>query len=124
MMPDEQTHKSVLVIEDDHDIRETFRQLLELEGYPVITAANGKEGLEKLRRLPPPALILLDLMMPVMNGWEFLTAQRADESIAKIPVVVVTAVGGNGRDTLKTAGYLKKPVELQSLLDAVKEYCG
>lgn len=117
-------NKTVLIIEDDHDIRETFRQLLEMEGYGAVTASNGKEGLELLKRMGRPCLILLDLMMPVMNGWEFLAAQKGDLALANIPVVVVTAAGKSKENSIEAAGYIKKPVELQSLLDTVKQYCG
>lgn len=116
--------RKILIIEDDHDIRETYRQLLELEGYEVVTASNGKEGLELLKRMGRPSLILLDLMMPVMNGWEFLAAQKGDQALANIPVVVVTAAGKDKEKSVEAAGYIKKPVELQSLLDTVKQYCG
>lgn len=119
-----QPSKRILIIEDDYDIRETFKQLLELEGYEVMTAANGKEGLETLKRMQRPCVILLDLMMPVMNGWEFLNAQKNDPALADIPVVVVTAAGKDKEKSVDAAGYIKKPVELQALLDTVKQYCG
>lgn len=116
--------KKVLIIEDDHDIRETFRQLLEMEGYDVLTAANGKEGLDVLKREAQPGLILLDLMMPVMNGWEFLAVQKDDPKLANIPVVVVTAAGKDKEGTVQTAGFIRKPVELEALLATVRQYCG
>ncbi|MCM2323081.1 MAG: response regulator [Oligoflexia bacterium] len=115
--------KIVLIVEDDLDIRETFRQLLELEGYCVLTASNGKEGLEVLQGPQRPSMVLLDLMMPVMNGWEFLEAQRALPEYSKIPVVVVTAAGKDKEKTVGAAGFIKKPIELDVLLSVVKRYC-
>jgi CheY-like chemotaxis protein len=79
----------VLIVEDDEAIRETLRELLEFEGFEVATAANGREAVSQLQRTERPCLILLDLMMPVMNGWEFLRKRREDLTIATIPVVVV-----------------------------------
>ena len=116
-------NRKVMVVEDDRDIRETFRQLLEIEGYEVIVASNGKEALDLLKRTSSPCVILLDLMMPVMNGWEFLAAQKGDQQLAGIPVVVITAGGKDKDNTLDTAGYMQKPIELQSLLDTVKQFC-
>lgn len=117
------TCNSILVIEDDVDIRDALQQVLELEGYAVSTAGNGREGIESLEAMAEmPCVILLDLMMPVMNGWEFLAAQRASPPLAGIPVVVVTAAGDKAK-TVDTAAYLKKPVDLNALLDVVKRYC-
>lgn len=123
-MSPEKGPKTVLVIEDDHDIRETFRQLLEMEGYKVAVACNGQEGLDILKRIGAPGVILLDLMMPVMNGWEFLAVQKEDPALKDIPVVIVTASGGD-QDSAATsaAKYMKKPIELQTLLDTVKQFC-
>ena len=115
----------VLVVEDDLDIRETCRQILELEGYDVLTAANGQQAFEILRSCQVrPALILLDMMMPVMNGWEFLKSRCADPGASTIPVVVVTAAGQMGNFEASTVqGFLKKPIELDTLLDTVKKFC-
>jgi CheY-like chemotaxis protein len=114
--------KDVLVVEDDKDIRETLQQVLELEGYRVTTATNGKEGLESLKGIDRPCVILLDLMMPVMNGWEFLEAHRTDTTLATIPVVVVSAAGDKAKSA-PAAGFIKKPVDLESLLNVVRRYC-
>src|SRR5919206_1695644 len=83
----------VLVVEDDFAIRETLRELLEDEGYRVAWAANGKEALARLHERAP-RVILLDLMMPVMDGWEFRVAQQRDPALASIPVVVISADHG------------------------------
>jgi CheY-like chemotaxis protein len=114
---------SILVVDDDDDIRFDLRQVLEDEGYHVMTARHGKEALERLREGDRPCLILLDLMMPVMDGTEFLEHQRGDPAIANVPVVVVTAfvdrAGG-----LHTAGLIPKPVEIDPLLSTVRTHCG
>lgn len=114
--------KSILIVEDEKDIRDTLQQVLEIEGYHVVTAANGREGLERLTKLPQPCLILLDLMMPVMNGWEFLKAHRENDIFATIPVVIVSAVGEAGQPTM-ASGFIKKPVNLDALLKFVHYYC-
>jgi len=113
----------ILVIEDDADIRETLRQALEYEGYDSVGAANGQEGLEILGNIDSPCLILLDLMMPVMDGWKFAEKLRDDEKLSTIPVVIVSAFVDQTR-TLNAQGILKKPVELDALLEVVKKYCG
>jgi YesN/AraC family two-component response regulator len=81
----------ILIVEDDFDIREALTQILEEEGYTVRSAANGREALDVAAKDPPPNLILLDLMMPVMNGFEVLQAMRDDPGSAGVPVIVLTA---------------------------------
>src|SRR5579885_3279154 len=83
---------SILIIEDELEIRENLKALLELEGYQVITAGNGREGLEALKSAPRPCLILLDLLMPVMTGDEFLRELTSQDALATIPVCVVSGV--------------------------------
>jgi CheY-like chemotaxis protein len=115
---------TILIVEDDADIRETLASTLENFGYGVTTARNGREALELLARLAPrPRLILLDMMMPVMGGLEFLAAQRADQDIARVPVVVVSAYSA----VAQSAGaqeFLSKPVDLDDLLACAARYCG
>jgi CheY-like chemotaxis protein len=111
----------ILVIEDDADIRESLQQVLELEGYSVRTASNGREGLEALHADGRPALILLDLMMPVMNGWEFLEAQRGAGELSSVPVVIVSAAHDLTRATSAVAT-IKKPVDLDVLLEVIARY--
>lgn len=115
---------SILVVEDNWDIREALRQALEVEGYEVYTAENGKIGLEKLRTVPRPCLILLDLMMPVMNGLDFLEVLQTNDLLATIPVGVVTAYGDLAAQARGAAGFIKKPVDLEALLSFVARYCG
>jgi CheY-like chemotaxis protein len=115
----------VLIVEDDLDIRDALGQILEEEGYAVATAANGQEALDRLRAGPPPRLILLDLMMPVMNGWQFRAEQRQDPTLAGIPVVVISA-DTNIRDKAIQLGvneFFRKPIEISGLLQTLERYC-
>jgi CheY-like chemotaxis protein len=112
---------SVLVVDDDADIRETISLVLQDEGYGVACVANGAEALVYLRSHPHPSLILLDLMMPVMDGIEFRAEQRRDPELAPIPVVVISA-SGNMREKssqLAAAALIQKPIALDTLLDVV-----
>jgi CheY-like chemotaxis protein len=115
----------VLIIEDDLDIRDALGQILEEEGYAVATAANGQEALDQLRSGPPPRLILLDLMMPVMNGWQFRAEQRQDPALAAIPVVVISADTniGDKATQLGVREYFRKPIEITGLLEMLERYC-
>lgn len=118
--------RRVMVVDDDREIRDVLRRLLQFEGYEVASAANGREAMASLRRAGDSCLILLDLMMPVMNGWEFLTEQRQDPELASIPVVVISAIG-NAREkaaSLEAADYLDKPLDYDELLEAVNRHCG
>jgi CheY-like chemotaxis protein len=108
----------VLVIEDEPDIREAIADALASEGYEVSQARDGAEGLREAHAHRPD-LILLDLMMPVMNGWQFRAAQRGDPEIALVPVVVVSAAVGSGLDAV---AYLHKPFDLLDLLSTVGQY--
>jgi CheY-like chemotaxis protein len=116
----------VLVIEDDVDILRAIVQVLEDEGHAVRGAANGQAALDLLRqpRGKRPRLILLDLMMPIMDGWAFRAEQLRDPALADIPVIVLTADGGAEEtgQRMKCAGALRKPVALTDLLIAVEPY--
>lgn len=115
--------RPVLVVDDDADIRETLRFVLEDAGYPVFTAENGREALSVLASAEElPGLILLDLMMPGMNGCDMLTALKAEKTLARIPVTVVTA-SGEPMPPL-ASGILRKPVDLDALLRTVAQSCG
>ena len=115
--------RSILVVEDEKTIRESLVALLENEGYTVYSASNGKNGLEALKSMPRPCLILLDFMMPIMNGQEFLENKLHDEAIASIPVVVVSAYEDEAR-TLKSSAFIKKPIDFDALLKFVNLFCG
>lgn len=115
----------ILIVEDDASLRETLADLLADEGYRVAEAANGQEALQRLRGAALPCIILLDLMMPVMNGWEFREHQRRDPALAGIPVAVVTGVR-NTLDkvaALDAVGYFQKPIDIPALLETVSQYC-
>ncbi len=120
--------KSILIAEDNDDIRETLEDTLKNEGYIVETAKNGKIALQKLKELPSPSLILLDLMMPVMSGWEFLDAQKSNAVLESHHVVVISAVEATQSledpTPLETAGSIMKPIALGPLLSKVREHCG
>jgi CheY-like chemotaxis protein len=107
----------VLIVDDELDIRETISEILGFEGHEVFSAADGEQALVRCRQLKPD-LILLDLMMPGMNGWDFRRAQLRDPEIAGIPVVVVSAVGRLG--DLPASGFLPKPFGLDDLLAVVR----
>lgn len=109
----------ILVVDDEADIRDTIAELLADEGYAVEEASDGAEALAKAKGCHP-AMVLLDLMMPGMNGWEFRARQRDDPDLAGIPVIVVSALGRvPGVDA---AGYLQKPFELDDLLSVVRRH--
>jgi CheY-like chemotaxis protein len=112
------------VVEDDPDIRESIKDALEDQGYRVATAVNGRDGLRSLGQMDRPCTILLDLMMPVMSGGEFVLALRQTEILATIPIIVVSAWPDEAAKLQdQTQGYVKKPIELQGLLDAVARFC-
>jgi CheY-like chemotaxis protein len=115
--------KTVFVIDDEHDIRETLKESIEDIGFDVATASNGQEGLEQVSKIPNLGLILLDLMMPIMNGWQFMKALQADPEHAKIPVVIVTALGDQVTDGLNAKIMIRKPIDLTGLLETVEYYC-
>jgi CheY-like chemotaxis protein len=112
----------VLVVDDDPDILEALSEILEAEGFEIRRARNGKEALERLEP-DPPHLILLDLMMPVMDGWEFAQRMRQKPDFAAIPIIVLSAdrnVGSKAKD-IGAMGHLAKPFELNDLLSMVRQ---
>ena len=117
----------ILIVEDDEDIRETIADLLVDEGYPIVVAADGAEALRLLHGAGAqrPRLILLDLMMPVMNAWDFRKELVKDEQLADVPIVLLS---GDARVMDKSASFgavraLLKPISLVDLLNVVSE-CG
>jgi CheY-like chemotaxis protein len=114
---------TIFIVEDDVDTREMLGRFLELEGYHVESAANGKVALERLDAGAPACVILLDLMMPVMDGWQFRREQVQHAALADIPVIVVSAAGGGRLEQIDADAYLSKPVDLDELLEHVTQYC-
>jgi two-component system response regulator MprA len=114
----------VLVVEDDPDISSMLVEVLDLEGYRTATAANGREALNLLHAGLRPRLILLDLMMPELNGWQFRAAQLEDPRLAEIPVVVLSAnvAAAQRGDGLAQVPGLRKPVDVAELVATVDRY--
>ena len=113
----------VLVIDDNAGARDILTRFLEPEGFTVVTATNGQDALRQLRSEPLPNLILLDLVMPIMTGMEFLAERQRDPSLAAIPVVVLSGVSDFEREAAKlgVAAYLEKPLDPDDLVEKVLE---
>jgi CheY-like chemotaxis protein len=116
---------NILIVDDDRDILATMRLVLECAGYHVSTANNGAEALAQLRSEPAPCVIFLDLMMPVMDGWEFRAEQLQDRRLAAIPVIIMTGASKSvaRASSAEAAGLLEKPVALDALLSTAGHYC-
>jgi len=120
------TAGGILIVEDDGAIRETLRAILQDEGYPVAVASNGREALELLEASGPPAACIIDLVMPVMNGWELCAELARRPALARVPLLLVSA---NSRlDTpppgLETVQVMQKPINFDRLLQYVQRHCG
>jgi CheY-like chemotaxis protein len=126
MTTDLPSEPTILIVEDDVNLRETLGMILEDEGYRTAMVSNGREALNHLRSAPPPCLILLDLTMPVMTGWEFRIEQRRDPALAEIPVVVISAVASSAEriNALDAAAYFRKPLDVDALLQTIARHCG
>lgn len=121
------TNPKILVVDDDDAIRETLGGVLSSEGYDVALAENGQRALDFVRDGERPDLVLLDLMMPVMSGWEFLEVADADDKLRSIPILIVSAMAAPLACQGVKGGVrmcFSKPIDLDALLDAVKEYSG
>lgn len=114
--------QSILVVEDDEDIRSAMVDILESEGYHAESATNGAHALELLHQISKPCLVLLDMMMPIMNGREFLDKVMEDSYLAPIPVLIVSAIADKS-NTGGAVGFLKKPVDIDMVLKMVDQYC-
>jgi two-component system response regulator MprA len=117
------TGQTVLVVEDDETVRQGLAVVLEPAGYVVVTAANGREALTYLRNHLPPALILLDMMMPAADGCHVMRGRAQDAALASVPVIIMTAIGVASEEWatgLGAAGYLRKPVAEDELVAAVR----
>ncbi|MEP7125852.1 MAG: response regulator [Byssovorax sp.] len=113
----------ILLAEDDDDLREAMLETLQDAGYGVATVANGSDALDWLQDAEHlPSLILLDLMMPVMDGWQFRALQRVDPKVSKVPVVVLSAMGAH--PAIDAVEYLTKPANIAQILEVVARFCG
>ncbi|AKQ63379.1 Phosphate regulon transcriptional regulatory protein PhoB (SphR) [Myxococcus hansupus] len=113
---------TILLVEDEPDLREMLAELLELSDYQVVQAANGQVALDLLGTMPRPTLILLDLMMPVMDGHELVRHLRADARYQGVPVLMLTA-HFSVEAPEGTVGLLRKPVDIAELLTAMAPHC-
>jgi CheY-like chemotaxis protein len=121
--PHNQSHvpvNHILIVDDDPAIRDVVSDILEMSDYEVMTACNGAEALD-LIRIDPPAAVLLDLMMPVMDGWEFIRQYRSEVPGAPAPVVIMSAArdASAAAGQLGAEGFLSKPFEIETILDIV-----
>jgi CheY-like chemotaxis protein len=115
----------VLIAEDDDDVRDNLALLLEIRGYSVAKAANGRQALDLLVQAGAPCLLLLDLMMPVMDGWQLRAELLKDPFLARIPVVLLSGMADvdKAAQHLAAVEYLNKPVDLKKLYSLVGTYC-
>jgi CheY-like chemotaxis protein len=115
----------VLVIEDHDDLREGLRIALTLDGYTVEVAANGRDALAMLSAGLRPCLIIMDLMMPVMNGFEFRAAQLADPELAKVRMIAYSGITDPGETAqhLRADAYVHKPTDLEQMAALVRQFC-
>lgn len=123
--------KKILTVDDDEDLRNSLSELLSLEGFETVWAKNGQVALDYMLNIPEselPDLVLLDYMMPVMNGQAFVEAKGRYEKLSGIPVVVMTA-GGNLINVMEkiehsAGGYMAKPMDLTTVVSMVKHFTG
>ena len=118
---DTKKSRRILVVDDDSDIRAALEDALSVSGYEVADARNGNEALQRLRSVRCD-LVLLDLMMPVMTGWEFRDEQLRDPAVAGVPVIVISAARSPA--PIDAAAYLPKPFDLDRLLELVDRFAG
>jgi len=125
-MPGQRGAKSVLIVEDDPDIREVLEEMLDAGGHRVVTATNGAEGLAALELVAAPAVILLDLMMPVMSGFAFLEelARRSDRRGDRVLLISANESVERAAQLPGVVGYLRKPFDLDEVLSLVERHSG
>ncbi len=110
---------NLLIVVDDDGAREALGEIFDIEGYRVATCTNGRDALEYLHSYPPPDVIILDLQMPVMNGWQFRREQNRDANLAKVPVVVITAF--QAPRNIDVDEIVQKPIDIERLLAVVRK---
>src|SRR6266700_5896943 len=111
--------RRILLVEDDPDIRVSLQSILTDDGFEVVACANGREALDRLGAMPAPDLIILDLMMPVMDGWQFRIQQKNDPALAQIPVIAISADASSKAAAIDAAAYLNKPFDHARLMAAI-----
>lgn len=114
---------TILVVKDDRSTRQALLDLLSAEGYRAVGAENGRQALDVLAEMDAPSLILLDLMMPVMDGWQFLAARPSEQARPRTPVVLLSGMHFIG-DATGVADFLPKPIDLSMLRACVRRFCG
>ena len=115
------TNHTVLVVEDEEDLREMMREALELNGYAVVTAADGRQALERLSGIEQLCLVLIDLLMPGMNGWDVFKELKGRSEFHGVPIVVYSSVADRAPNGATRV--LQKPLTFGELLSTVREYC-
>jgi CheY-like chemotaxis protein len=115
----------ILIIEDDEDVRDSLDELLTMRGYKVFGAANGREALDRMETGLAPCIIILDLMLPVMNGWDFRQHQLADLRWRHIPTIVLSGINDVSLESerLQAVKFFSKPIDFNSLFEAVDRFC-
>lgn len=113
--------KWILIVDDDTELRETLRDVLIDRGFSVVAAENGRAALDHIARSSTPGLILLDLMMPVMDGWQFLEHRANDPALSAIPVLAMTAARVTN-DLRGVASVLLKPMSLDTLITSIEKH--
>jgi CheY-like chemotaxis protein len=122
-VPQPNKSKQVLIVEDDAAIREELTAILEQEGYEIVTASDGRSAIERLHWGLRPAVILLDLRMNVMTGWEFRAEQRKDAAVADIPVIAMTTGRWKPEDLNEFPDHIAKPIDIPALRNMLDRYC-
>jgi CheY-like chemotaxis protein len=112
---------TLLIVEDEEDLREMLRDALERRGFNVVTAANGQEALAAIPQIEHVCLVLLDLFMPEMNGWDFFDALKAKDAWQEIPVIITTSAPN--RAPVGATRVLTKPLSLDRVVSTVQEFC-
>jgi CheY-like chemotaxis protein len=114
---------TILIVEDEQEARETLSEFLGLNGFHVAEASNGAEAWKFLLNSGPPCLIILDINMPIMDGRQFRTLQMGDPGLAKIPVVLISALGPSATADLDATAVIRKPIDVAALLHVVESNC-
>lgn len=116
--------RTIMVIEDDESIRQTIALALEIKGYEVISVSDGREAIDQLSDKARPCLILLDLMMPVLDGWEFLDElKKLPQEIAQIPTIVISAFNDKSGKMSESGEFISKPIDLEQLFNVAQKHC-